>query len=212
MQTAESEGDYRLMKFTQFEYANDLMLHGTVFMQPLSVFPKVKDPVIGDPNEGLWKRYTAENPSFQSFKINTGGKDIEVPIRELRLNSTERRHGVYCMRWMSVREPLEPVLMFFANDKRMQRFGDAAVVFRDSSEFVRRMFLAARTAGYELDSRPMEYFPTAHCGPMNAFRKLATYSYQNEWRFLTDKPIGDQPLVLKLGSLIDVAQCFRVKR
>lgn len=198
---------YVLGKILPREFMRDLIDNGTVFMKQLAAFPKLGDRVRGDPNEGLYSRYSGENPSLK-ITITIGDTELKPRIENLIIPASTRTHAVYCMFGL-YREPdqrdLTNALNSIRTDPRMREFGDTCAVFLDTQEFVRRLLAAAREAGHELEHGPVEYVSSAHCGPMNAFTKLEDYSYQSEVRFLTARPIDQEHLVLQLGSLLDIA-------
>jgi hypothetical protein len=198
-----------LCKVGNRRYMRDLVENGTVYMQRWAAYKAYEDRVRGDPNEGLALRFDRRNPSLRT-SVTIGSKTIQLRSASMVIHSPEREHGTYCMCGIQVPGDAtlpRAALMPIASDPRIRKgFGSTMVFFRDTAEFARRLETAARVAGYELESAPIEYVPLDHCGDMGPFRKLEAYRYQSEWRFVTTTPIPEKALILKLGSLLDIAR------
>ena len=193
-----------LAKLGSRERMKALAETGTVYMQKLSVYVKLENPAVGDPNEGLLARYTPENPTLR-IVARVGDQELPLPGASLKINSTALDHGVYCMSAIETTSgDLRGSLLAFLADRRLRDFGDTLVLFKDTPEFIRRLEAAAAAVGHELDHQAVTYVASTHCGDMGPFRKLDSYSHQQEWRFVTSKAIDDT-LVLQLGSLLDIA-------
>jgi hypothetical protein len=200
--------NFILSRIGPHDRMRDLVENGNLILRRLSTYVKLENRVIGDPDEGLFARYTAENPSLK-FTFSVGERQFPLEAQKLTINSTARNHGVLCM--CGIPSKGDGVLyggaiLPIAQDKRMLEFGDTLVFFKDSPEFVRRLEAAALATGYELDARPVAYVPSVYCGDMGPFRKLDSYAYQREWRFLTTAPISGEKLELNLGSLLDITK------
>ncbi len=177
-----------------------------VHVAPLGV-PTLQGEGAGDPDEGLFSLYASENPTLR-IVARVGGTEIPMPRCSIRINGTSLDHAVYCMRGIEVPgdgNVHSDAFRAIADDPRIEAFGDTLLVFRDTSEFVRRMMAAAEREGLELDHGPVEYVPIKHCGEMGPFRKRAPYAWQSEIRFVTATPIEGESLVLNLGCLLDIA-------
>jgi len=191
-----------------------LMDEGIVYMRRLGGFTDMESKVVGDKNEGLLSRYPAENKTMKVTATLPNGVVIPLEGVSLNVHSSARTHGVYCMYAVEVPNG-DTSFNFYGTfkhlmeDPLMAEFGECFVFFRDTREFLKRLINAARSAGYELDHGPVEYVPIEYTGAMDPFKKLSPYSYQKEWRALTDKPLPGPDLVLKLGSLKDI--CFMMR-
>jgi hypothetical protein len=188
----------------------ELVEDGKVFLRRLSAFRGIKNKEIGDPDEGSFARFTAENPTFR-VHLNVGTKRIPAATAALRLHSGTQHHGVYCMYGVPLPEDgifRGTTLMQVAKDKRLRELGSTFVTFTDQAEFARRLLKAAKKEGYDLALRQVEYLPNAHCGEWEWYQKTDAYSHQAEWRIITTKPIPGGSLTLTLGSLKDIALSF----
>lgn len=194
----------------------DLYLNGTVFMHRLAHYTSLENKSRGDRNEGLHSRFPKENPTVKIFVELPDGTKMHMAESSITIPSATRDHAVYCMYMIvphrDTTEDFKNAADVLMTDPRLHgedAFGDHMVIMKDSPEFLFRFAEAARKAGYELSSGPVEYVPIGYAGDMGPHRKLDTYAYQKEWRFVTDKPIPDKHLVLTLGSLKDIAWIFR---
>jgi hypothetical protein len=196
-----------LAKINKRAHMEALLQHGTVFMQRLGAFPDVANRVVGDPNEGLRLYYAGSNPSL---RVNvTVEKDSFAMPREMmhsfRVMSSARDHAVFCMTGFPIPAERNSIdITAFCSDPRVPDFGDTMVLVQNNTEFVRRFHAAAKQAGHDVALGKVEYMPQDHCGDMNAFRKLESYSWQLEWRFLTRAPIVGKSITLTLGPLQDI--------
>ncbi len=195
--------------------------NGTVFMRRLGAYQKMEGRVIGDPNEGLIYRATNKNPTLKTFiKI----KDTSFPIDIIDLNVTcsAKNHAVFCMSAIEV--PGNGTLQYerdlrpFLQDRRLLDFGDTMIIFKDSREFVRRIHDAAKAAGHALDNEgpgPVRYVADNYCGEVGPYTKIGDYAYQQEFRFMTNRPIPGESITLNLGSMmhnvmrVDLADYYR---
>jgi hypothetical protein len=206
-----SESQYTLGKLGKRARMLDLLENGTVFMQQVRTFRGVKDVARGDENEGALLRLDASAPSTR-INMRIGTKRIPIPRAFVQIYGPHQDHAVYCMYSMIDGEggplPDDPRTPLTGLHKRLPEFGDTLVVFHDTAEFVNRLKSAAQNAGYELEHGLVEYVPQYHAGPMGPFRKLDTFRYQLEWRFITTTAIQDESLTLKLGSLHDIAMLY----
>jgi hypothetical protein len=193
-----------------------LLERGSLRMRRLQNYVHAPGNIVGDRNEGLHSFYSADNSSL-SVVAKIGSRELPLRGCSIKLNSPARAHGVYCMYGLRSAPGgnLMPSIQALVADSRMHEFGDLSptlAVFRDSPEFCRRFEIAAAKAGYVLESGPIEYMPTAHCGPMGPFRKLDPYAYQHEIRFITTAPIDGEFIELNLGPLMDIANWFDMRK
>ena len=199
-----------LGKIVKRPRAEELLENGTVFMRRLGAYRDMNCKVVGDPNEGLMAHYSGKNPSLKAT-IQIGDETLPFPFVTMRMNSSAQRHAVYCMSAIEIpavgAASVVGVLTPFLCDKRLLKLGDTLVLFRDTNEFVERLNVAAEAAGHPLDvtAGPVEYVPHDYCGETGPFTKIGDYAYQQEFRFITDKPIPGDSITLSLGNLSDIA-------
>jgi hypothetical protein len=196
----------------------DLVMNGTVYMRKLRHYVGVESSVVGDKNEGLFRRISGASPTAKLTILPHGGKPFPIhDFHSLTIPSTARDHAVYCMFGIEVpgRDEdginLEIALRTLLHDRRMWEFGDTLVIFKNSPEFVRRVAVAARKAGHEIEHDAIEYVPSVYCGDMGPFRKLDAYAYQQEVRIITTGPICGDTLILNVGPLWDIVNAVELK-
>jgi hypothetical protein len=99
----------------------------------------------------------------------------------------------------AITEPATPLV-----DERNFQFGDSFVVIQHTASFLDRMCSAAATQGFYYESGRVQYYdPINYSGETGPFRKPATFSYQNEFRFIV-RPGSSSPINLEIGSLADI--------
>lgn len=213
-----------LVKIGKSARMRDLCENGTVYMQRLGAYRDLEDKVIGDKNEGLIAHFTTKNPTLK-LTVTVGDKSFSMDhndFQDLKVPCSAQRHGVYCMSAIDVPgdgtfNPVRDLTAFLA-DRRLLDFGDTLIVFKDSKGFIQRLEQAAKDAGHELDDEgpgPVTYVPDSYCGQVGPYTKVGDYAYQQEFRFMTNKPIPGNSITLKLGSLmrsvlrLDLADYYR---
>jgi hypothetical protein len=89
-------------------------------------------------------------------------------------------------------------------DKRNFRFGDSFVLVLNPSEFLNRVFSAARDAGFGYQYGPVQYYDSEeHSGDVGPFRKRSEFAHQNEFRFVV-RPGSGKAIELIVGNLRDI--------
>lgn len=207
-----------LAKVGCHEFMESLLTKGEVYMNQLCWYRDHDNPAIGDKNEGLAEFFSGDNPTAKLI-IGIGSNKLTVPFKDMRIPGPYSDHGVYCMaitRVISATDVLDlnedgPIIQVLGNNEvrftiheDFKPFGDKAVIFRDSVEFVRRLEAAADAAGIPFSHGAVEYVPSTYCGSMGPFKKLPRYKSQREWRFFTEEPLNG-PQKLCLGPLEDIA-------
>lgn len=87
-------------------------------------------------------------------------------------------------------------------------YGPFFVLFRDASEFLRRVQLAVARLGQHAEFGPVHYVDRAtYHGEMGPFRKFADHRSDSEFRILVRPGIG-KALSLRIGDLNDIAMMF----
>ncbi len=199
-----------LVKIGREARMRDFCENGTVFMRRLGAYMTMEGKVRGDPNEGLIAHYTAKNPTLK-VHATVGGTRIPLKVANLKVSCSAKNHAVFCMSAIDVPGDgtfsADRDLAPFLRDKRLMEFGDTVIIFKDSKEFIRRLENAAKVSGQDLDAEgpgPVHYVPDSYCGKTGPYTKIGDYAYQQEFRFMTDKPICGESITLKLGSLMDI--------
>lgn len=172
-------------------------LDGDLYMNSAAYFKKLEsgDAVRADQHEGLeWARQVAE------VSVQDDGKWIPIgglinPVTYSTEKSAD--FNMFCM-YMFTDQLDDPF------DGRNLGFGDAFALITNLPEFIRRVRLAANALERPFGHGPVEYVdPKTHDGPMGAFRKFTSYSYQNEFRLAIEGGNGE-PITLKIGDIRDI--------
>lgn len=179
---------------------------GAVRFSRIETYRRGENPAVNDRNEGALLYFSGSNTSLRvSVQPEVpGAVPFPIQIVEARVDAPEKHHGVFCMTGFPITAgTVKPSAHL--RDPRWAALGDSIVLIQHNTAFVRRFAKAAERAGYPVTLRDVEYLPQDYCGRMNPFQKLASYSYQAEWRFVTDRPLESDYLDIEIGSLEDVA-------
>jgi hypothetical protein len=200
---------YILSKIGQRKNMESLLNDGSVYMHQLKYYKKLEnDNIIGDNNEGLAAYYSGLNPTL-TCQIKSEIKLISFHPKEIKIFGVHNEHAVYCMYEFNSGD-IDIDTWAKNIDKRIFGFGDTMIIIRLPKVFYKKLYKTAQKAGYELDSRPIEYVSSNYCGEIGPFRKFDEYKYQSEIRFITNKPT-DGILQLKLGSLKEISIMIDLK-
>jgi hypothetical protein len=205
-----------LLRFGERQWMDALVEKGEILMRQLVYYRGLENKAQGDPNEGLLIRCPAEDPTLK-ISANVGGKIIPLPETTLTINSPWRTHGVLCLYGMpfpeDLTEPPAVVCPRLAEDPNISQFnGDSLVLIVDAVEFDKRLKAAALSKGYFLAYGAVEYVPANRSGEMGPFRKVDSFAYQSEVRYVTRRPVPKDGLKLYLGSLQDITVHWDVSK
>ena len=185
------EKPYYLVKIMNKEWA-DKLLNGEVYMRPLSAFSNLSkrdsdsnNTFRGDTSEGINISFSnGQNSNF--FKHIFGNNLSHIigtgQIAEYLLQ--EKIYSLYCLEYD------ENNSTFIAPSEQLINFGNTAVIFFNSLEFLKRIcyklyseynesfWIGAKRIRYEVDlTISSEY---------DEFSKSKLYSWQNEFRIAVD--------------------------
>lgn len=220
------------VKITSEKWA-DKLLDGEIFLRPLYEFgswgrfenldnPSLNNSYRGDIHEGV-------SAVFKSADDSPFFKDIDPSLKSVAKNLHYVDQGeikymkilsLYCLEY-------DPAIDFFKMpDKKMEKFGDTAIIICNMNEFLKRfaiellkkwesvLFLVDRVSYYNFNE-------TRKLDPL--FSKESRYAYQNELRFATGElkenifargNVGDRNMslepsldrvALNIGSIRDIA-------
>lgn len=208
-----------LARVSEPRWIEALYRRGEILVRQVVYYAKFDgNLIIGDPNEGLLARYPKENQTLQIAAM-IGQQRLHLPNSSLTVNDPRRNHGLYCTMafepvvtagGLDLRRTFVPQL---ENPKHLESDEDekAVLVFHDTAQFIERLTKAFAEKGYGLYHGAVEYMPMTYAGAMGPFRKLEAYGFQQEYRFLTDKPIL-KTLKLELGPLDDISSPFAMPK
>jgi len=197
---AEEARPLGLVKFGHPNHMESLLRRGELHCNPLRYFQNLEEAKpIGraDPNDGLWRSY---GPSVSKITFQVGDRKFEPSWARL-----------------TVRDPIAPHIFSLCAvtrpgpltiNGRMRDLGEAFVVIKDVSEFLRRVGASAGAAGAQLQYGALEYVSRdEYAGGMGPFRKFQDFAWQEEFRLAVYAPVPTHDAIkLKIGSIEDIAQ------
>ncbi|HVV51974.1 MAG TPA: hypothetical protein VHO06_20055 [Polyangia bacterium] len=198
MSMAEEEDKLcTLVKIGDRRHIRAFFEQGEMYCQTIEHFAKLEDDQErGDADEGLAR--TIPLAAITSLKINgfEAVKDLAAGL-DFRFNAHQSLN-LFCMTAIRALGPVEV-------DSRCKRFGDSFLLLARPALFVRRVTAAAKLAGLETISSPVEYVvKDKHVGDMGPFKKFDRLAHQSEFRFVFAPGLG-KTMTLRLGSLRDIA-------
>jgi hypothetical protein len=195
---------YGLLKFGKREHLDGFSDKGFLYLNTLRYFQELEaDTERGDTFEALDTIIQPQHlgEAFLTHislrkRVPILPQDLTGPI-QIRLNRT-MEYNVYCM--FAIKGPVDGDLI----PARGAGLGEWFLLVLNPTEFVSRVSMAAKTAGFNCQYAPVEYYDPKHfSGYVGPFRKRLEYSYQKEFRFVF-QPGRGQPLTLQAGSLADI--------
>jgi hypothetical protein len=195
---------YGLLKFGEKKHIQEFRSDGLLYMSSLSEFALLEsDMARGDCFEGsttiIQPKHTEmvlDASKMGLGKITVNPLDLAGPVR-IGLQGTASCN-VYCM--FAVTKPTDGELVSSEN----MQLGDSCVLILNPTEFLARVFSAAKGAGLSPTCALVEYYDAEEfSGETGRFRKRSIFAYQNEFRIVVE-PGSDMPIKLFVGSLIDI--------
>jgi hypothetical protein len=196
---------YGLLKFGEKQHIQAFRDDGLLYMKSLAEFARLElDMARSDCFEGttniIQPKHVADfiiDASKVGFgKITVNPLELAGPVR-IGLHRTASCN-VYCM--FAITKPVDGELV---NNKNLQ-FGDSCVLVLNPTEFLRRVFAAAKDAGLSPRAGLVEYYDAEeYSGETGRFRKRSMFDYQHEFRIVVE-PGSDTPIKLFIDSLFDI--------
>lgn len=145
-----------------------------------------------------------------------------VPIKDELLKTSESNDFLFCM--FGINPDLKKFSFTDEQKEKMLSFGDTALVVLDSEEFIRRVNIAAKNAGYQAEFNSVNYYnPNIDGGNMLfslgagmwniAFWKRDSYIYQQEVRFVF-RPGAENVdhIELDIGDISDITAIISAEK
>ena len=212
--------------FQEREHA-DAFLRGEMYANTLSYFKKIEgDDGRGDEDEG------AIMPPIDGLTITLQGTDLDTgEVNTVAITAADLAAppiirpewfdhiNVFCM-YAAHTSGFEGTSIDNLQDFKKQleipedcaKLGEHAVVITNTTEFFRRVKLAADRAGYGIYDKLVTYYdPAIGTPPVNwnietVFNKRKEFEYQREFRFAIDtRTTGRCPITLDIGEIDDIA-------
>ena len=217
--------------FEKKEHA-EAFLKGSMYANRLSHFKKLEgaygrgddyEGVIMPPLDDFALTLEATDPTTGEVVDSTTitGEDLAAPV----IMSPEwfDHFNVFCM-YAARFDGLQEISRDNLQDLKRQldisedfaRLGEHTVLIKNTTEFIRRVKLAAEQAGYRIYAKLVSYYdPEVGTPPVTSdletiFNKRKEFEYQNEFRFAIDtNSEGRCHITLDVGEIDDIA--FYVK-
>lgn len=212
--------------FQQSEHT-DAFLRGEMFANRLSYFKKIEGhDGRGDENEGaIMPQIDNLILKLESMDLKTGGID-GVTLTADDFSAPPIIHpgwfdhiNIFCM-YAAYIDGVQGIssdgLQEFKSRLEIptgySMLGKHAVVVTNTTEFLRRVKLAADRAGYGIGGKLVRYFDPAVGTPLSRwdvetiFTKRTEYEYQREFRLaINTRTNGCCPVILHIGAIKDIA-------
>lgn len=212
--------------FSEPQHADDF-IRGKLYANTLRYFRNIEgDSTRGDPEEGaimpqlegLAIELTSTNPTTGGVDKITITKDDLAAPPVIRPRWFERIN-LFCMyaaRTGQFTTVSEKNIADFQKQLEMpedcQEFGSHAVLIKNTSEFIRRVSLAAENKEFKIHSGLVQYYdpdigtPPIHSPIQTLFLKRRMYEFQKEWRLAIDTgTTTDSPIIFDIGEIEDIA-------
>jgi len=188
-----------LIKFGKLEHLQQLQDEGLLYMNNLPYFWNIEDEELrGDPLDCAAQvirgpKVTMIMPDGNELIVCRDYFCLRIrPLKPEKIN-------IFCM------YALRPLIDgTFPVNKKMQKFGNHALLLMNRDEFLHRLELKLKSQEIVGDGDLVEYVSDEHIGELGPFRKLSRFSYQYEWRLVCYDGPGDVRKI-NIGSIRDIS-------
>ncbi|EGR1075943.1 hypothetical protein EFU47_17460 [Vibrio cholerae] len=203
-----------LFKFGKREHLEATRSCGQLYFGSFMDFRKNENTEVGDKNEGAHRIVNSANMSLtvfdHSFQPIMNGNLENVMVREFSESSNESR--IYCMYRTLVDVSEDVELSKLLDVDLIERFGyESILIIAQVNEFYQRLdnYLSKESFIYK---RSCVEYKDLSKGTLEVspFIKDLRYKPQSEYRICIQKIDGNEPLVINIGSLSDIAQIIDV--
>ena len=199
-----------LIKFTSLKFAKSF-IGGTIYMNSMDYFRRIEgdNTTRGDLFEGthgiIAKNDLEESTPRLGMHFSENIKNAMVGGMSL-LSEELKYYKVFCMYHLNCdfhTGTIEPI------DNKINNFGDTFVLITEFEEFKRRIVKELEKGKYNVlgfaGDDVLYYDYDSSTQKLGPFKKLRSYSWQNEYRLLAEpiEPTLD-PLILNIGDISDI--------
>jgi hypothetical protein len=190
------------LKFGNQRDVEDLLLNGTIYMNPVQFFRKLEDEELrGDKYEGVSRIWNWPPGEFEIPAIGYKGKYISLHLKESYEQVLGNIYSLYCISSRGWSNPDE-----FSIDKRVSRFGSHCLMIKDIPKFLSLIESHLQKLHLKYVHGFVDYYDREAVNRrINLFEKPLEFEYQKEFRFYVDREASDK-LVFQLGSLENIAE------
>jgi hypothetical protein len=195
------------LKFGSQHDINDLYENGTIYMNTVQYFRDREDAELrGDKYEGVSELINYPRGIFEIPSINFKGNYLNIHLRKGYERTLGNIYSLYCISSFTIDNPFD-----FTIDERVRGFGTHCLMILDNVSFLNRIEEALQKSNYKYHHNFIEYYDRYEKnGIIDVFDKQNTFAYQKEFRIYVES-VSNEPLVLKVGSLKDIAQVITVE-
>ena len=199
-------GNFRikgLIKFGQKEHLEALLNDGVIYMNNIDYFRKYEE---SQPKHLRGDKYECFDYISQNNKaIIFDEPSIELNNVTIFENRKTYPGYLYCMYAIRTDSNLHI-------DTKMLDFGEYTVIIFNPKEFINRINSYCEEHKLYPNCFPVKYYDDkVENGLLHPFLKRSEYSYQNEARIYIHNYNPQDNIVLKLGSIKDIACLMRCK-
>lgn len=215
----------------KFEYAEELLKEGKIFMNPISSYSNINENAKNDFSEGcaviIGEKVNLIIEHPQDLHIEKNGK--EIINKELNKNNAKYRglyipelknspvYCIYTIKNQNITSKLNKT-GFKLNkiNKNILEFGNYGVLILDTKEFMRRVIKKINELNLKYYSSFVDYIDYSEIEYLykkSVFEKPKNYSYQNEFRIFIPKINNKkEPLIFEIGSIEDIAKIVLLRK
>lgn len=195
------------LKFGNEVHLTDLYDHGTIFMNPIQHFRQFEDAELrGDKYEGISEIKNYPPGTFEIQALNFKGNYLNIHLKKSLDEVWGNIYSLYCVSSFTFPNPLE-----FAIDKRVTGFGTHCLMVKDNKAFLDRIEKALKKKKLNYYHGFVSYYDRFKVNSkISLFEKPLEFKYQNEFRFYVEND-DIKPVVIKIGSLHDIAQLVSIQ-
>lgn len=203
-----------LIKYSKPEHSQLFIDRGEMYLQPLSFYRKEDhNDEVGDLNEGAHKI-----ESFSNAILNRVLENGEIePVGTMNHGiHREFSHeyaslSVYCIYYLIIPTSDYTNELDVINEKLLKKFGGSATVICNLDKFFERLDIYLEDKSYSYKRQTVEYIDVMNYSTqLTPFQKDKKYEHQNELRLVVKNEVEDEPLLLKIGDLSDIAFIIRI--
>lgn len=198
-----------LIKYSKPDHSQRFIDRGEVYLQPLSFYRKEDhNDEVGDLNEGAHKikpfSNTILNRVLENGEIEAVGTMTNGIHRELSHEYASL--SVYCIYYLIMPASDYTNELDAINVKLLKEFGGSATVIYNLEKFFERLDTYLEDKSYSYKRQSVEYIDVMkYSSQLSPFQKDKKYEHQNELRLAVKNEFEDEPLLLKIGDLSDIA-------
>jgi len=198
-----------LIKYAKPEYSQRFINQGEMFLQPLSFYRKEDhNDEVGDLNEGAHKVKPFSNAILKRVLENGETEVVGTMTNGIHREFSHEYSSlsVYCIYYLIMPASDYTNELDVINEKLLKEFGGSATVIYNLEKFFDRLDIYLEDKSYSYKRQSVEYIDVMkYLKQLTPFQKDKKYEHQNELRLAVKNEVEDEPLLLNIGDLNDIA-------